>query len=65
MRNIMRLLMKDTVKNQININKVGKGTVIANGDGAIAVGKIEKNINKKSFWASLIEAVSRVFKIFC
>lgn len=57
--------MSKSTKNQVNINKVGKGTVIANGDGAIAVGKIEKNINKKSFWASLIEAVLRVFKIFC
>ena len=57
--------MKETVKNQININKVGKNSVVANGDTAVAIGKTEKNINKKSFWASLIEAVSRVFKIFC
>ncbi len=57
--------MKETVKNQININKVGKNSVIANGDNAVAVGKIEKNVNKKSFWASLIEAISGIFKVFC
>jgi len=56
--------MKETVKNQININKVGKNSVIANGDNAVAVGKIEKNVNKKSFWASLIDTILGVLTVF-
>lgn len=38
--------MKETVKNQININKVGKNSVIANGDNAVAVGKILSNLEE-------------------
>lgn len=60
----MRTIMKETVKNQININKVGKNSVIANGDNAVAVGKIEKNVNKKSFWASLIDTILGVLTVF-
>lgn len=56
--------MSKSIKNQININKVGKKTVIANGDGAIAVGKIKKNVNKKSFWASLIDTILGVLTVF-
>lgn len=46
--------MTDRIKNQINIGKMGKNNVIANGDTAIAIGKGTKNVGKDSVWKNLI-----------
>jgi len=42
-------------KNQINIGKMGKENIIANGDTAIATGKSAKSTEKKSIWATLAQ----------
>lgn len=50
-------MMKARIKNQINIGKMGKNNVIANGDTATATGKETKNVGKDSVWKNLINLI--------
>lgn len=49
--------MNDKVKNQINIGKMKKNNVVANGDTAIAIGKATKNVEKDSVWKILTSLI--------
>lgn len=49
-------------KNQINIGKMGKENIIANGDKAIATGKRSKETEKKSCLTTIMQTILAIFK---
>lgn len=53
---------KNNAKNQINIRKMGKENIIANGDIAVAKGKSTKTVEKRSLLTTVVRLILDVFK---
>lgn len=53
---------ENNAKNQINIGKMCKENVIANGSIAVVKGKSTKTIEKQSFWMTVVRFILDMFK---